>query len=322
MAQWEKCVQSEVLKQYGREDLAAAPTSPQYTEKELRKLFDHRVLSESLESVNESSEESMLRMQASWAEWDGLLTHILDERHAGAGGSHQSDVDAASWQMLARHVHAVHDHEAVSRTWMTKLLPIGEIVSHVRIRQMYQVMVVAEFGALLLSVQDTPTCGLQPVCSSDALRWFCAFHYGDFEVVPTSWLSPLEAKRAHQQPVPLRQRCGENASMLHWTAHHGFARVPEGVMRSLHQHLEVGLPDTRRRAGLTVRQCLAMNLINAILPAASQSDAVRFMSTAYNIEHPNQLHHDHVPQHALEDLVLQGERQDVEKHCLEAAKHE
>eukprot|EP00971_Amphidinium_carterae_P336593 6473042-Amphidinium_carterae.1 len=91
---WAEPLERQVLRQYGRGDLAAAETGRIFENRELMKVFYHEAASTAMHA--EDAENAVgVDDHRDWHRWNREVETLVDDKFKGVGGSHASDIEAA-----------------------------------------------------------------------------------------------------------------------------------------------------------------------------------------------------------------------------------
>ena len=315
-ALWRAVAQSELVETYGRSSLPHALATKSHRPQDLTDLFDPKLL-----QAKSGATVAVERPSAAWEEhlrWNESCQELLKPGMDGLGGSHARDVSHMLHELVAAKVMREGTPQMWDQRWMSALLPEQQLVREVESESYYLIQFVSEFGACAFRAciaDGEVSCtysrsALVVLICSDLSKW---------EVVASKWSSPLSnamaGRKASLSRVVVDEPC---TSLLQWHSWNGFPGTTDSTLRKLQTHLGVVSPEPSKLHHMNPRHALIFSLIHHVAGDMSEMEALHALERARVIEKPLLDYAQTINETALDDVVLEQDREEMKKDVAEA----
>eukprot|EP00971_Amphidinium_carterae_P252269 5008399-Amphidinium_carterae.1 len=189
---WSTCIEREILKQYGREEVQACAGGRQQTNAEMGKSFACDLTS-AIMNTETASTELGADVVDHWRGVQECMRGVLDADQKGIGGSHSSDIKAMSAMNAVITLHVRNELALWDKSWMSALVPCHEVLVNVSSGATYLVQFVHEHAACCTRASVEESGIVRIATSSDSLEWVVITSLDDWQILPCGFLSPLTA---------------------------------------------------------------------------------------------------------------------------------
>eukprot|EP00971_Amphidinium_carterae_P187610 3723575-Amphidinium_carterae.1 len=122
---WSTCIEREILKQYGREEVQPSAGGRQQSNAEMGKSFASDLTTEIMKTETAATELGA-DVVGHWGQVQESMRGVLDADQKGIGGSHSSDIKSMSALNAVITLHVRHELALWDKSWMSALVPCHE----------------------------------------------------------------------------------------------------------------------------------------------------------------------------------------------------